>query len=491
MGTFFDTITYVTTLLELIVILGGCYHKKGFLRENMKIRVLIIALISSLLPVFAGHATTDGIKASPKEVCITVFVHGIMSIKPHLSIGNFIRFMVDDVEDTIYSRTVQYMRTNPFFEKNQAMQGYGLIEVNPHCPQKNNASHAFTHLFNQMSQWVHPQKNVTNINYTYGWAGLLSPSRRYTDAIGLYQSLYDKIAQLKKQGVSPKVRIVGYSHGANVCLNLACVKMLENVPKDLEIDELILIGMPVQNETDYFARSPMFKKIYHIYSRGDRIQKLDFFSTKRFFSRRVFKDRNDFKLPENLTQIQVRITRTVRNKKNKAKGPRTLNLHSKALLSGKSSNQRDASPGHIELWFFGWTPSNYRKDYILNPLPIAVFAPVIIDAIDKTKDRVCSASNKKPILVDIRPENECMVIKNQKSPHNVSIVDFPSVKDIHHMQDFTKQFAPSSYSVQDYNNNINKAYDRARDEYVDEHSKHKHRKHHKKATTYFTATLVS
>ena len=122
---------------------------------------------------------------------------------------------------------------------------------------------------------------------------------------------------------------------------------------------------------------------------------------------------------------------------------------------------------------------------------MAIFTPVIIDAVEKTKERALEQREKKPILVDIRPENECMIIKNQKSTKNVSIVDFPSVKEIHKMQDFAKQFTPDSYSAQDYDAHINKAYDRARDEYVDEHAKHKHRKHHKKASKHFTATLVS
>lgn len=462
------------------------------LEENMKIKILIPLLIGGFLA-----AATGGTIAlihhlnKPQEVCITVFVHGIMSIKPHLSLGNFIRFMADDVEDTVYSRTVEYMRQDPFFEKNQAMQGFGLIKIDPTRPKKENASDAFAQLFDQMVRWVKPQDGIERQYYTYGWAGLLSPSRRYADAIGLYQSLYDKVAKLKKRGIKTKIRLVGYSHGANVCLNLACVKLLENVPKDLTIDELILIGMPVQNETDYFVADPMFKKVYHIYSRGDRIQKLDFFSTKRFFSRRVFKERKDFKLPDNLVQIQLRVTRAVRTRKNKAVGPNILNLHSKANLWGKASKQRDASPGHIELWFFGWTPANYRTDYILTPLPLAVFTPVIIDAVEKTKDRALEHKEKKPILVDIRPEIECMVIKNQKSNKNVSIADFPTVKEIHKMREFTHDYKPDSYTAQEYDEHINDSYDRARNEYIDEHATHKHKKHHKKSSGNFKATLVS
>lgn len=455
--------------------------KKGF-------RTLL--LFSALSSAVAYSQDCLPIKKEPKEIWITIFVHGIMSIKPHLSLGNIVRFVCDEVHDTVYSRTVEYMRKDPFFERNQAMLGFGLQRIDADKIEKGYAPGAFAHLYDQMLNWYSPADKIPNQYYTFGWAGLLSPSRRYADAIDLYKSLYEKVASLKKQGYSPKIRIIGYSHGANVCLNLACVQLLEDVPKDLSLDELILIGMPVQNETDYFVSSPMFKKVYHIYSRGDRIQKLDFFSTKRFFSRRVFKERKGFKLPSNLVQIQIRVTRAVRTRKNQAKGPRILNLHDKATLWGKSSQQRDSSPGHIELWFFGWTPANYRENYIFYPLPLAVFTPVIIDAIDKIKDRAQEPREKKPILVDIRPEHECMVIKNQKSTKNVSVIDFPTVSEIHKMQDFAKQYAPDAYTAQEYDEHISRAYDKARDEYAPQkkHKSHKHKKnqHHK-----FNPMLVS
>jgi len=459
----------------------------------MKAKALTFLFAALLVSFSSFGATSAQEQQQPKQVCINIFVHGIMSIKPHLSVGNFVRFMLDNVEDTVYSQTVEYMREDDFFEKNQAMQSIGLFQVDPKRVDKGYTSGAFAQLFDQMLAWSNPKDSTENHYYTYGWAGLLSPSRRYADAIGLYKSLYDKVQDLKRQGITPKIRIIGYSHGANVCLNLACVRMLENVPNDLEIDELILIGMPVQSETDYFVSDPIFKKVYHIYSRGDRIQKLDFFSTKRFFSRRVFKDRSGFELPDNLVQIQIRVTRAIRTKKNRAMGPRALNLHDRTTLWGKSSTQRDASPGHIELWFFGWTPANYRKDYILSPLPVAIFTPVILDAIEKTKDRAQEPKEKKPILVDIRPEHECMIVKNQKSNKNVSVVEFPSVKEIYQMQDFAQQYAPDSYTPQEYDDHISQSYDRARDDFVERYAKHKkhHKHHHRKPGKCFRATLVS
>ena len=97
-----------------------------------------------------------------------------------------------------------------------------------------------------------------------------------------------EVDSFRKQNIEPKVRVIGYSHGGNVCLYTAKVaqKAQEN---GLSIDELILIGMPVQSETDHLINDPMFKKIFHIYSRGDRIQKLDFFSFNRFFLEKILR----------------------------------------------------------------------------------------------------------------------------------------------------------------------------------------------------------
>ena len=40
----------------------------------------------------------------------------------------FMKFMNDEVENTIYARTVELMRNDPHFYYNQAMQGHGLQE---------------------------------------------------------------------------------------------------------------------------------------------------------------------------------------------------------------------------------------------------------------------------------------------------------------------------------------------------------------------------
>ena len=122
-----------------------------------------------------------------KELWVTVFVHGIMSIQPHLTIQNVMKFIRDDVHDSIYSKTVEYMRNNPYFYLNQAMQGFGLKKVNPTDLQPGLAANAIARLYDEVTKFSTP--NADGQYYTFGWSGLLSPSTRYNDGVKLFQSL--------------------------------------------------------------------------------------------------------------------------------------------------------------------------------------------------------------------------------------------------------------------------------------------------------------
>ncbi len=366
------------------------------------------------------------------EVWINVFVHGIMSIKPHLSLSNFIRFMTDNIQDSVYSTTVELMRNDPLFFQNQAMQQLGLHPITLDATP-GNASGAMAKVFETMSSFVNQDKPIQNHYYTFGWSGLLSQKSRYLEAKMLYQALTAKIDEFKAKNITPKIRLIGYSHGGNVLLYLALVRQLEPTYKPLQVNELILLGMPVQSETDFLINDPIFEAIYHIYSRGDRIQKLDFFSVNRFFSRRIFKSRKDFEVPNKLIQIQLKCTRTSKIAKNfEHKIAAGYQLNNPAVLSGKSRYLRDASPGHSELWFFSWTPANYREHFPLNPLPAASLIPLIIREARNFADMKWS---EKPTLIDIRPEHELVIIKNQKSKQILTISEFLPISEQKRLRD--------------------------------------------------------
>ena len=66
---------------------------------------LAITLIGfKLLSISSGKI--EPYKKPTKDVWLNVFVHGIMSIKPHISWNNFILFLKDEIVGTLYEKTV-------------------------------------------------------------------------------------------------------------------------------------------------------------------------------------------------------------------------------------------------------------------------------------------------------------------------------------------------------------------------------------------------
>src|SRR5262249_9749337 len=156
---------------------------------------------------------------------------------------------------------------------------------------------------------------------------------------------------------------------------------------------------PIQYETDYLINDPIFKKVYNFFSRSDRVQKLDFFSCGAFFSDQVFKSHCDFEVPDKLVQIELRVIRKI----NEAKQPFCLTDDQLPLLyNGTCCSRliRNVSPGHAELWFFGWTPMHYRSTFPLYPLPIVAFIPYILNTIRPYEYNFCP---EKPITLTIDP----------------------------------------------------------------------------------------
>lgn len=106
--------------------------------------------------------------------------------------------------------------------------------------------------------------------YAFGWSGKLSCKERIKWAQRLAQEL-EKLSQMytEKDGIEPIIRVVTFSHGGNVALNLA-----QFLPEDMSV-ELILIANPIQNDTEHFVLSDSFSKVYMIYSCKDLMQVID------------------------------------------------------------------------------------------------------------------------------------------------------------------------------------------------------------------------
>ena len=394
------------------------------------------------------------------ETWITIFVHGIMSIKPHLTMENFWRFMRDDIENTVYSKTVYFMRTDKHFHINQAMQGFGLKKIDITDIKPGNGTNAIARIYDEVDR-LNDRPTRNNHYYTFGWSGLLGPTIRYKEAEKLFVGIERELEKYHTQGIYPKVRLIGYSHGANVCLNIAAIRQDMFPLSSLTIDQLILLGAPVLTETDFLVNDQIFKKIYHVYSDADRIQRIDFFSFNRIFSRRYFKNRFKFKVPTKLMQLRLKL---IRNRKTTKYDPNKRNQYARnfdnpGIISGNSSLLRNVSPGHIELWFFGWSPKNYRKNFVLNPLPAFIVLPYVLHHIEQVED---SLVNPHQVTVDIRPEHEHMIIKQKKGNNFTKVIPFISLKDLKRLNDIAYQAKPDQYSDLEYNQHIADAMDKAK-----------------------------
>jgi len=170
----------------------------------------------------------------------------MMSIKYHLCVDNIIRFYTDNVRNSLYAKTVEIMREDPFFLKNQAMQKIGLRPINKKDTSQGNAAAAIAILFDHLYK-ANNQEPVINHYYTFGWSGLLSATERINDSTLFFNALLKEVERFRHNNIEPKIRIIGYSHGGNVSLNLALAKhKLSGKAPPLEIEELFLVGVPVQ-----------------------------------------------------------------------------------------------------------------------------------------------------------------------------------------------------------------------------------------------------
>ncbi len=296
------------------------------------------------------------------EHLMTVFIHG--TILPIPSFSTFFKTIkgnpyLKKSQNKKYGFFQKYLINQRFvgIYQHQPISYLGLIEIdqvkNITPENTSRACKHITDLYKTVYQKYTPNPIKSHSVYTFGWDGKLSKTQRVRWANKLYKKLRSEIYRIN-QTVKPKtlkIELLAHSHGGNVALNLAQAE--EKFKKNLYIDRLILLGTPVQSETKEFIHSSIFKKIYHIYSLGDYVQIIDMISTQDSYSKRRFDidEKKSFTLPSNLTQIQTHIG--------------------------------DMNPLHNELWFLGEKGNSlYRKKLPINPFPVVVFAPAVINFIE-------------------------------------------------------------------------------------------------------------
>ncbi len=267
---------------------------------------------------------------------LTVFVHG--NYGSFLTTLSFNKVLDDKCIQTNYHKVQQWLRNNKnkTFFRNSFLPCCGLhlidMEKKNNNPQLTALSYALVKSYHDVFSMINPQQSGNTFYYTFGWNGLLSQKARMRDGLAFYQALSHEIAEHKKQGRRPKVRIICHSHGGNVALNLASVyailnnehfqqsatqkticmvaqeisqnKTLSSLDANLCIDELILLATPIQEETEELTTSKLFKKVFSVYSRNDIIQVADFISTQGPCSKHTL----DTKLRTNkITEIQYSV----------------------------------------------------------------------------------------------------------------------------------------------------------------------------------------
>jgi hypothetical protein len=417
--------------------------------------IIILLLCNNIAEGIASKMNPEKTKAHD-ITWVTVFVHGSFSLKPHLTLGNAINVIFDRIENSVYYRSTEINRRDDFFYKNQAMLGLGLHKIDIHHPNKEKAARIVAASYERISQYA--GNPPTDEYYAFGWSGLVSHKLRYLEAGILYQQLFEVVKNLKMQGKNPKVRVISYSHGGNLSIQLGAVHVTKTPAEQFIIDELYLNGTPVQIETDYLINSPVFKRVYNIYSKADSIQKLDFFSFKRFFSRRKFTKRNNFQLPDKLIQIRLSITDYTQKDINS-----TIPFPRDEENLRKHFTKCTYDPGHFELWFMGWTILSYRKNFPFNPLPIIDFLPIIVKDLDNNP----AISND--IIVKVLPYKESIEIYNYKkflkSREIVLEKPFLPKKLMEDIKTTALKYEPIDYNLETYNRKMYDAISIAQYEY--------------------------
>ncbi len=373
---------------------------------------------------------------------VDIFIHG--SFGTPLGILSLPHVIKDDLKGSLYKKLIKRMRRDSLFYQDQPIQQRGLTRVFPtfNIPStdtKRLAVYPILKSYDLMSKEI--DASVDRKLYTFGWNGLVSQYQRRRESLRLYNILSQELEKQYRETSPPKIRLITHSHGGNIGLNLGGIftilnltqfptdssknlsqdpdeneslfhmleyiktlpnreqaqtkkgfKRFDYVPenKKLVIDELVLLGTPIQPETAKFCLSPIFKNIYNIYSDHDSVQQIDFVSTRKGWSDKRFCDALIQEIQQKKTPhlVQIRILFD-RHLKQTALAQQTNKHETEGVTSQEpslwnvlfSQDHNSVDPLHKDLWFAGWWQEEKPKSLTLHPLPVVAILPVILDAI--------------------------------------------------------------------------------------------------------------
>ncbi len=377
--------------------------------------------------------------AEKKDVWVNIYIHG--TITPHLSMSDFLKVLNHTQKKSIYAEITRFIRTDPFFHQAQPIQELNLKKAFPTKSQKGHGANIFAEFYDKISKIIAPDNREIK-HYTFGWSGLLSNTSRRKSAQKLFEQLHRKLKKMEMQNLQPHVRIIGYSHGGTLALYLGD-EAHKNRPFPFFVEELILISTPIQEDTKKYVSSPLFKRVFSFYSKGDRVQGSDFLSSPDYsFSHQKFLDKADFKVPHKVTQIQIRFLRK--------------NIYAKHPDGSikKLHRRQYVNPGHTEMFFFGWAADWYRKHFPITPLPTAL---VLQLPIHHLKKQPIAGTDLRATII---PEDETIIIKDNQTKEEVA-VPFFTKRQFASLRRELGQFKPHNYREQ-YKEKVKEAKEKAK-----------------------------
>ncbi len=354
-----------------------------------------------------------------QEEWLTIFVHGTYGSA--LSLISFFRLLNDNTKHSWYRSLQKQLRASESLYSGRFMGQRGLCKVDCSINLADNKSIVvpIVSAYRAFAQHVNPAINETF--FTFGWNGLLSQAERRLEAVRFYNELSNLLKTYHDRGVKPKVRLIAHSHGGNVCANLAGIYTilhkkkasvdhdllkdylelfdnLETIKKDkkhkelytrptnkkLHVDELIIYGTPIQDETEPFFFSPFFGKVFNLYSDNDSIQAADFVSTRGRRSRQCMRAPFLESSQNRIMQARIMVERDVNAEP--VFSTKNFNIWA-ALRGGSLFSAYPYDPTHADFWYADWE----KRETFFDPLPIVVFTPLVLQALHKC-EQACDVS---------------------------------------------------------------------------------------------------
>ena len=415
----------------------------------------------------------QALKKSPEPCLVTIFVHG--TLKPaQVSLSTINEVMHNRIENTLYSITLEYMRANTYLHQNTPTQGLGLVYINPLNDECQSGAQTMRSLF-ELAHVFYKTDATHRRYYTFGWNGLLNMQERYVAAKKLYHELEKEVALLRSKSLEPSIHMVAYSHGGNVALNLAKIKQENITNPNFAVEQLVLLATPIQKETDYLVGdTSFFKKSFLFFSTEDHVQTSDFFSTqKELFSRRKFTSRAEFKVPDTLTQVRIRLTKRI----NRSKMIHDENAEIEAILSEPNIRCLHMDPSHTEFWNLRWGNEWYRTSLPIAPLPVIAFVPTITYLLEHF------AQSARTITFDYCPSvgGARLIMNNHKTGTVVPVLNETVIS---HMNELVERCIPEDFSLEEQNRQEQLALKQAYETLKKDKKTLKKKSHRKLMTSY-------